>query len=119
MGITVPRSTRRSTRSSMATTRRTESWSRTTPRPSTTPPTRTSTPWVDSLTTVCQAGLCHDQGMLHRTQEEGTDLAQVPPGAHQEGSSGGHQAEVHRHFLQDGPRSLPDQVRQESLHGTP
>merc|ERR1711974_462475 len=26
-----------------------------------------------------QAGLCHDQGMLHWTQEEGLDLAQVSP----------------------------------------
>ena len=31
--------------------------------------------WIPSLR-YGQAGLCHDQGMLHRTQEEGIDLAQ-------------------------------------------
>merc|ERR1712184_48925 len=47
------------------------------------------------------------------------DLAQVSPGPHKEDHSGGHQAEVCRHLVQDGSRSLPDQGRQEPLHGTP
>merc|ERR1712048_811623 len=66
-----------------------------------------------------QTGLCYDQGMLHWTKEEGFDLAQVSAGPHEEGCLGGYQAEVHRYLFQDGSRSLPDQGRQEPLHGTP
>merc|ERR1711923_76768 len=66
-----------------------------------------------------QTGLCYDQGMLHWAQEKGSDLAQVSAGPYEEGCLGGYQAEVHRYFFQDGSRSLPDQGRQEPLHGTP
>ena len=40
-------------------------------------------------------------------------------GAHQEEGSWTSQAQVHRHQLQDGSWSLPDQEGQNGLHGTP
>ncbi len=62
--------------------------------------------------------LRHDQGLLHRPQEEGAHPAQVPPHPHQEEGAGEDQAQVHRHQLQVRPRTLPDAAGQDGLHGT-
>ena len=43
----------------------------------------------------------------------------VPFGSHQEEGFGANQAQVHRHQLQDGSRSVPDPQGQDGLHGTP
>ena len=42
----------------------------------------------------------------------------VSPRTHQEEGSWGNQTQIHRHFLQDGSWSFPDQEGQNGLYGT-
>ena len=58
-------------------------------------------------------------GVLHWTQEEAADSAQVSADPHQEEGSGEDQPQVHRHHLQVWSRKVPDPRREGRLHGTP
>ena len=58
-------------------------------------------------------------GMLHWTQEEGSDPEEVSSDPHQEEGSRGRQPQVHRHHLQVRSRKVPDPRREGCLHGPP
>merc|ERR1712037_551660 len=55
-----------------------------------------------------QAGLHHDQGLLHWAQEANSYPEEVSPHPHQEEGSREDQPQVHRHQLQVRPRKVPD-----------
>merc|ERR1712014_350123 len=59
-----------------------------------------------------------DQGMLRWTQETCSHFEKVSFGAYQEEGPRGDQAQVHRHQLQDGTWSFPNQKGQNGLYGT-